>query len=556
MQKSEKDDRVEKILEQIRRYAAGDFTPVFASSGNSDGVEDIGNSLNALGETLKSNSTRVNENEVENIKKYRNLFESNPTPMWVLELPSLRFLDVNESALRQYGYSRAEFLSMTAVEIRPDEEKEKFINVDRSGERPKEPHKMGIWKHKTKDGSIIFAEVVFHAMMYDGKPCGLVLSNDVTERINAEQALRDSEARFRKIFDSGMIGFVFCDTDGKILDANDFFLHHIGYTRDELRNGSLNWVDLTPREFFYVDRIMRDQLAERGITDPFEKEYFHKDGTRLPVLVRVASLDDHEPTTGVAYVMDIRQQKRMEKEIQQLNKDLEEKIVNRTAQLLAANKELESFSYTVSHDLRAPLRAIIGYAQMLLEDYREKLDGEAIRLINTVTYNAKRMGQLVDELLEFSRMGKKDLNKTQCDLTQIANNVVKDLGSHIEINPQIRVNPLGFANADPALIQNVFQNLLSNAIKYSSKKEKPVIEVGKIEANGETAYFVQDNGAGFDMSYYNKLFGVFHRLHRQDVFEGTGVGLAIVQRILERHGGKIWAESKLGEGSTFFFTLG
>jgi light-regulated signal transduction histidine kinase (bacteriophytochrome) len=192
---------------------------------------------------------------------------------------------------------------------------------------------------------------------------------------------------------------------------------------------------------------------------------------------------------------------------------------------------------------------------MLMEDYAPKLDEEAIRLINTVKYNAKRMGQLVDDLLEFSRMGKKDLNETFSSLDILVRNIINELSQDDKDPIKFIVHPLGMVYADHSLMQNVFHNLISNAIKYSSKKENPVIEVGVKETTGAKVYFVRDNGAGFDMAYYNKLFGVFHRLHRQDEFHGTGVGLAIVQRIILRHGGKIWAEGKVNEGATFYFSL-
>lgn len=485
-------------------------------------------------------------------KKYRNLFENNPMPMWVLELPTLRFLDVNESAIFQYGYSREEFLSMTAFDIRPEEERQRFVGLNRLDNGP---INRGLWKHLKKDGSLIFAEVFVHEIIFDEKPCRLILSVDVTERKAGEEALRNSEARFRRIFESKLIGFFFWDIQGTISDANDFFLEHIGYTRQELNEGKLNWFQITPPEYAALDQAVFQQVKQKGVSEPFEKEYIRKDGSRLPVLVGAAALNENNAEKGVAYIMDISQRKKMEEEILGLNKDLEQRIETRTEQLQIANKELEAFSYTVSHDLRAPLRAILGYSQMLMEDYGPKLDEEAIRLINTVKYNAKRMGQLVDDLLEFSRMGKKDLNETFSNLDSIVREAINELSQEDKARIRFILHPLGMAYADHSLMQNVFQNLISNAVKYSSKKENPEIEIGVKETNGAPTYFIRDNGAGFDMAYYNKLFGVFHRLHRQDEFQGTGVGLAIVQRIILRHGGKVWAEGKVNLGATFYFTL-
>ena len=239
------------------------------------------------------------------------------------------------------------------------------------------------------------------------------------------------------------------------------------------------------------------------------------------------------------------------------NKELvfqNEEKEKRAAELIIANKELESFSYSVSHDLRAPLRAIHGYSQMLVEDYETKLDEEGKRLISNIQSNAKKMGQLVDDLLEFSRLGKRELNIMNVDLNIIVEDVLNQFQSG-NVRAKIKVHSLGRAEGDSTLLKHVFQNLIDNAVKYSSKKENPEVEIGLTEIKSVKTYFVKDNGAGFDMAYYNKLFAVFQRLHGEEEFEGTGVGLAIVHRIISRHSGKIWAEGKVNEGATFCFTL-
>lgn len=226
------------------------------------------------------------------------------------------------------------------------------------------------------------------------------------------------------------------------------------------------------------------------------------------------------------------------------------------AQLELANKELESFSYSVSHDLRAPLRAIHGYTKIIQEDYTSKIDPEAQRMMNLVMSNTAKMSQLIDDLLTFSRMGKKELLVTPINMTELARN------AWIEINnatpaPKVNmiVNPLLPIKADYSLINQVFSNLISNAVKYSSKKGMPTIEVSSKEENDENVYCVKDNGVGFDMKYYDKLFGVFQRLHNNADFEGTGIGLALVKRILTRHGGRIWAEAEKDKGASFYFSL-
>jgi light-regulated signal transduction histidine kinase (bacteriophytochrome) len=221
----------------------------------------------------------------------------------------------------------------------------------------------------------------------------------------------------------------------------------------------------------------------------------------------------------------------------------------------AANKELESFSYSVSHDLRAPLRAINGYAKMLEEDYQTLFDGEGKRLLSTIRENAKKMGVLIDDLLSFSRLGKKEINKSMLNMNTLAAEAMAELKKTQEFKAEVKINPLSPIMADHTLINQVWINLLSNAIKYSGHVDKPYIEINSEKKNNEVIYSVSDNGAGFDMQYAHKLFGVFQRLHDAEEFEGTGVGLALVHRILSKHGGKIWAKGEVGKGATFYFSL-
>jgi signal transduction histidine kinase len=242
-------------------------------------------------------------------------------------------------------------------------------------------------------------------------------------------------------------------------------------------------------------------------------------------------------------------------QIQVFHQKLELTIERRTHDLEVANKELEAFSYSVSHDLRAPLRSINGFSRILLEDYGHLLDEEGLQTLNTIMRNGTRMGQLIDDLLAFSRLGKQHVAKLNLDMTAIAKTVSDDLKEHYGNKSEIVINPLPEIKGDSSMLRQVMQNLISNALKYSMKKDKPLVEIGAYRENGENVYYVKDNGAGFNMQYYDKLFGVFQRLHNGNDFEGTGVGLALVHRIIAKHEGRIWAEAKENEGATFFFAL-
>jgi signal transduction histidine kinase len=253
-------------------------------------------------------------------------------------------------------------------------------------------------------------------------------------------------------------------------------------------------------------------------------------------------------------------QARLYERVKRLAGDLELRVRERTAELEAANKELDAFSYSVSHDLRAPLRAVDGYARMLEEDYAGVLDAEGNRLLGVVRASSRKMGQLIDELLMFSRLGRQPLRSTPVELNALVSKVIEEQRAEIDDRRiDFTVGDLGTVDADGGLLKQVVSNLVSNAIKFTRRKELAVVEIGcRAPSNGGEArvYYVKDNGAGFDMKYYDKLFGVFQRLHSDAEYPGTGVGLAIVQRIIHRHGGRLWADSSPGEGATFCFTLG
>jgi len=317
---------------------------------------------------------------------------------------------------------------------------------------------------------------------------------------------------------------------------NDTELKWLGYARAELI-GKMGPRDLhTPESLkIFLDRF--EHFKQTGVSRNTEYEFRRKDGTVLQVVLNATAIRDKDGNFVMSRstLFDNTERKRAQQAVQ------------------ALNKELESFSYSVSHDLRAPLRAMDGYAKILEEDHGGRLDGEGRRLLAVVRDSSRHMGQLIDDLLEFARVGKQVPVKQRVDLTALAREVADQMARGTPA--RVALAPLPAAEADRALIRQVWANLVGNALKYSGKRSDPRIEIGGREEAAENVYWVRDNGAGFDMRYAAKLFGVFQRLHGQDEFPGTGVGLAIVQRVVTRHGGRVWAEGRPDEGACFFFSL-
>jgi PAS domain S-box-containing protein len=293
------------------------------------------------------------------------------------------------------------------------------------------------------------------------------------------------------------------------------------------------------------------ELREAAKVGRFEDEGWRvkKDGSRFWANVIITALRDPKSQELQGYVKvtrDLTERKRQEEELRESS-----------VALAAANRELEAFSYSVSHDLRAPLRGIDGFSQALMEDFHEKLNEDGRDYLNRIRAGTQRMGKLIDDLLTLSRLGRTQIRFSEVDLSELCERVVRELSAQDpKRKAEVTVQPGMKTRADPGLITAVMQNLISNAWKFTSKKERTQIEIGSVVKDDETVYFVKDNGAGFDMKYSDKLFGAFQRLHRTDEFAGTGVGLATVRRVIHRHGGKIWVEAKEGEGATFYFTLG
>jgi PAS domain S-box-containing protein len=875
--------------------------------------------LTKLNEELEIKIAERTEAINRSEKQYRYLFENNPMPMWIIDLQSFKFLDVNEMAILRYGYSRQDFLSMTAVDIRPESERESFTKADHSFKTNATNYNKGIWNHRKKDGTIIQVEVIAHSILFKGVQARLILSNDVTEQKKAEEKLISSEERFRTLIENNYDIITLMDASFNVIYRSPSTYRITGWTNEEMiskggtknihpadtayfhgiinkimahpatpvkvsfrsrhKKGHYLWLEGTltnllhqeninaivfnakdvteriegeenlaaselkfrslienssegitlsdassnityrspssakiagglyqdnifscihPQDKAPIEGIINAVVSQPGVPIPFQARFMHAKGhyywlegmltnmlhvkginaivsnyhditqrkeledllhkanklariggweidlvketiywsditrdihetdenfipdlatglnfykgeaakelmakkvkeaielgTPWDVELQIITAKNNEPwirsigeaefvngkcvrvygsfqdidqrkraeeklkaseeqfrnsmdnmMEGVQIVgfdwkylyvndalcrqgkysknelightmmekypgiehtalfkscqqcftervsihmeneflfpdgskqwfelslqpvpegifilsMDTTERKNAENKILNLNAELEYKVNQRTEQLKKTNEELEAFSYSVSHDLRAPLRAIIGFANILEEDYAKQLDDEAKRITGIIKNNTSKMGNLIDDLLTFSRMGRHDLLKIKIDTNQMVqevkeildkqNNNTKKVKWHIQHLPEI--------NADISTIRQVWVNLLSNAFKYSGSNPHPQIEIGSVKQTGQIIFYVQDNGVGFDEKYKSKLFKVFQRLHSADEFEGTGIGLAIVDKIVSKHGGKVWAEGEINKGAKFYFSL-
>jgi PAS domain S-box-containing protein len=370
---------------------------------------------------------------------------------------------------------------------------------------------------------------------------------DMTERHRAEK-------RFRDLLESAPDAMVVLDQAGHIQLANTQTENLFGYERNEIIGQPVEL--LIPKRFRKRHAKHREVYYGEHPVRPMgvglELFGMRKDGTEFPVEVSLSPLETEEGLLVSAAIRDITRRRQIEADIQKLNDDLKQ----RAGQLEAANKELEAFSYSVSHDLRAPLRSIDGFSEALLEDYGELIPPEGREYLGRVRVSAKRMAVLIDDLLNLSRITRAAVQRRFLNISRMAEEIISTLReSQPERQVTVTIMPDLMVEADPHLLRIMLENLLGNAWKFTSRREQALIKFGQQSRVKERTFFVRDNGAGFDMAYANKLFGVFQRLHQESEFPGSGIGLATVQRIINIHGGHIWAEGREGQGATFYFTL-
>jgi PAS domain S-box-containing protein len=381
------------------------------------------------------------------------------------------------------------------------------------------------------------------------------LEKEVQDRREMELELRISEANYREqaeLLDLTHDAIFVRDLDSRILYWNRAAEKLYGWEKHEVRGRVTH--DLLHTQF---PEPVSEIVAQVFDTGSWAGELFHerRDGTILIVSSRWALRTDaaSQPIAILESNRDVTERRRIEVQVQNLNNNLRRKV----DELTAANLELESFSYSVSHDLRAPLRHIDGFARILRDEHAGQIDEDGLRYLDRVLQSANHMGQLVDDLINLARIGRGAMKQQIVKLDQIVRDAIAELPEETgERKIEWRIEPLPERQCDAGLLKLVFINLLANAVKFTRDRSSALIEVGTREFDGVTAIFVRDNGVGFDPRYADKLFGVFQRLHKQEDFEGTGIGLATVQRVIRRHGGEVWTESELGHGATFLFTLG
>lgn len=405
-----------------------------------------------------------------------------------------------------------------------------------------------------KDGSHRWVESFGQPVVKDGKVVKVRGSfQDITERKLSERALIESEQKYKAFFANSLDAMILSSPDGKIFDVNQATCHLLGYTEEELKR--LTRQDIVDPNDKNLEPFLK-RRAETGIAVG-ELRFKRKDGTLIEAEISSAIFLDAENNEKTSIIIrDISERKRTEQKIRTLNARLEDKIEERTAQLTAVNKDLEAFAYSVSHDLRTPLRGINGLTQILQEKYADMLDEEGSRLTSRIRANSSKMGTLIEDLLAFSRASTADIRKTEINMNQLVKNAISDIGEKESIKKvDFIINELPNTIGDNTLLKQVWINLISNAVKFSSRREKPVIEISGYPEGNKNCYKIKDNGAGFNMAYADKLFTAFQRLHTQQDFQGTGAGLSIVQRIILKHGGKIWAYGEENKGAEFIFCL-
>lgn len=495
-------------------------------------------------------------------RRYRLMFDASPHAMWVFDNETLEILAANQAALAIYGYTRDEFLTMNIRDLHPEEEQARLL--DHTSKLDPVSRRDATWRHRRKDGRLIDVQVVSHGLVFADRPSRLALAIDVTEKLAAERSLRESESLLRTVLDTLEDGILVRDTDGVVQIANPSAMKMYAFEGENLVTGRdliartrFFWEDGSPqpREQAAWYRTLQDGTARHGL----KLRLIPLDGSETWIEADAVPLfreGDQRPYAVVSKLTDITQRRRAEQEVLKLNAELEQRVAERTSQLEEANRDLEAFAYSVSHDLRAPIRHLDGFAYLMKESLATT-DQASRQYLDAIIRSSTRMSALIDDLLALSRTGRVQMSMQGVDLGQLVQNAQSEclrdaVGRHIIW----KIGSLPKVRGDAALLHQVFVNLLGNAVKFTARRDEALIEVtAETDALDNVTVCVRDNGAGFDPRYVDKLFGVFQRLHAKSEFEGTGIGLATVKRIVERHGGRVWATAEPDVGASFYIML-
>jgi PAS domain S-box-containing protein len=553
---------INDIVNDVNMIAQGDLDhQISMTRGLEFGI--LEQSINTMIGKLKAVIEQFKESEVNlrrSEERYRTVVE-NQTELITRFSPDRVHLFANDAYCRYFGKDINDIIGKRFVPRIPLEDqpilKEYFASFS-----PANP--VGTIEHRIimPDNSIRWQQWNDRAIF---DPNGTVVEyqsvgRDITERKEIENALKVSEEKYRELVENANSIILRLDPRGYIMFINEYAQKFFGYHDYEIlgRNVVGTIVPETDSSGRNLKEKILDLARIPGKYENTENENMRKNGDRVWIswTNKPKFNSSGEVTEILCIGNDITWMKQAAEEISKLNEELERRVIARTSELEAVNRELESFSYTVSHDLRAPLRAIDGFSSILTREYLPLLPPGAREYLEKVRLNAQQMGRLIDDILAFSRTGRVVLNRQPVSPRSIALEAMERLQAEREDREvEIAIGELPGCNADPTMLRQVFHNLLSNALKFTRRQPVAKIEIGSFIDAGQTVYYVRDNGIGFDMQYASSLFGVFQRLHSEREFEGSGVGLAIVKRMIERHGGRIWAESEVGRGATFYFTI-
>jgi len=468
-----------------------------------------------------------------------------------------RIVLVNLQVEMLFGYSRSELLGNTVEMLVP--ERFRARHTMHRGEYLQSPQvrPMG-WRLNSlyglhKNGTEFPIEVSLSPLQTEEGVLVASAIRNISKRLVMEQALERERARLEIILSTVNDGIHIIRDDGVLVEANHAFLSMLGY--DNTAIGHLRVDQWHGQDTWEVIHERMTRIIQSKKLIVFPSVYRRKDGSRLQVEISACPVEIDEQQFICASSRDITERAALMHQLKELNESLEEHVRKRTEELAIANRDLESFTYSVSHDLRAPVRAMASYARIVDENESGHLSPRGHDMLERIRVNAGRLGELIDDMLQFSRIGRYQLSFQIVNMAALARAVVDDLRSDYP-RAEIVVGNMPEVRGDASMLRQVWTNLIGNALKFSSKSERPLVTIGSNNLHDQPEFFVQDNGAGFDMEFAHKLFEVFQRLHTEKEFPGTGVGLAIVKRIIERHGGKVWAHGEPNMGAIFRFTIG